>query len=117
MTYLRTWGLYRRGFRWLWTRQLTKGIAGYYDRGHEIRPIFWGVCYKPGWGPWRFLPVYLTTYLVGVALGFGVVSISRVLWERGWHRPVDWVFRSLGRGDNHCRDAGPRLWGSVDCWR
>lgn len=40
------------------------------------------ITYKPGWGPWKFLPIYLTTYLAGTLAGYGVVSLSRAWYDR-----------------------------------
>lgn len=113
--------LWLRGIRWLWTRQGD------------------GITYKPGWGPWKFLPVYLTTYLAGTIAGYGVVSLSRAWYERsklmrtlaGMEHPgEDEDCRALGcrpahpfarfmtrlldwafPGSAHGRHTGPRLWG------
>lgn len=89
------------------------------------------VRYKPGWGPWKFLPVYLTTYLAGTIAGYGVVSLSRAWYDRSelymdavvgvrgsgkvythpfarfMTRLLDWAFP----GSAHGRHTGPRLWG------
>lgn len=65
--YVRNLSLYVRGFRWLWSRQNQLG----------------GITYKPGWGPWKFLPVYATTYLLGTLWGvMGISSLSRIWYER-----------------------------------
>lgn len=97
------------------------------------------VRYKPGWGPWKFLPVYLTTYLAGTIAGYGVVSLSRAWYERSqkirmadgkvltpvtpglYFRGEKWAHpfaRFMTRlldwafpGSAHGRHAGPRLWG------
>lgn len=100
--YLRNLTLWARGIRWLWSR--------------ECRTVG-GIKYKPGWGPWRFLPVYCTTYLLGTLCGYGVVSLSRVWYDRRERsafarfmtRLLDWAFP----GSAHGRHTGPRLWGSV----
>lgn len=122
--YLRNLSLWLRGIRWLWTR-LDK------PDGYTL---------KPGWTPLKFLPVYLTTYLAGTLLGYGVVSLSRAWYDRSqwrckvcgqvegsWHdghkvvwtrsefarfmtRLLDWAFP----GSAHGRHTGPRLWGSVN---
>jgi hypothetical protein len=78
------------------------------------------VQYKPGWGPWSFLPLYCTTYLAGTLLGYGVVSLSRAWWERSQEPTGKYVFarlmtRLLDRlvpGD-HGAHTGPWLWGSA----
>ncbi len=82
--YLTNWSLYVRGFRYLWTRR--------YESPVQVT----GIYYKPGWGPWRFLPVYLTTYLLGTLAGFGVQSLSGAWGERAsrvtvheWHYFTD----------------------------
>lgn len=82
MTYLRYIGpalwIWAKGIRWLWTRQ---GEA---------------ITYKPGWGPWKFLPIYLFDYGLAVLLGYGCISISR-------HKRLF--------GKSHWARTGPRLWG------
>jgi hypothetical protein len=72
-------------FHWLWTRQ------GQPD----------GITYKPGFGPWSFLPIYLFDYGLAVLLGRGVQSLSR-------------AFHLLGR--HHWPGTGPLLFGSRDLW-
>jgi hypothetical protein len=105
-TYLRNWSLYLRGFRWCWTLQ---GV---------------GITYKPGWGPWRFLIPYCTTYFLGTLCGCGVQSLSRwwygrsrILWperpvSRFMTRLLDWAFP----GSAHGRHTGKILWNSEDLW-
>ncbi len=109
--HLRSIGLYIRGFRWLWTRREDGPLRC-------TRPLENGIRYKPGgWGPWKFLPVYLTTYLLGVVAGFGVVSISRAATDKPIGRVIDWFFeRVLRQGPNHCANTGPALWGSRSAW-
>jgi hypothetical protein len=76
------------------------------------------ITYKPGWGPWKFLPVYLTTYLAGTLAGYGVVSLSRAWADRRdahafarlMTRLLNWIFP----GAKHGILAGPRLFGSVN---
>ena len=112
--YFRSWGLYIRGFRWLWTR----GVSVMDDRivarsnGRLIK-------YKPGWGPlWPrpFLLPYCSTYLVGILLGMGVISVSRAAEGSRIGATIDWVFQHILRqGPGHCAGAGPRLWGSRPC--
>lgn len=93
--YLRNWGLYLRGFRWLWTRDFTD-----YPLSEPAQPNpTYIIVYKPGWTPLRFLPVYATTYLGGVLLGRGVQSLSG-------------AFKLFG--EDHYGSVGPILWGSVD---
>jgi len=72
--YWTNWWLFLH-FHWLWTRNAKRDIAA------ELAPDYY-IRYKPGWGPWKFLPVYLTTYLLGTLAGHGVVSLSRVWYER-----------------------------------
>jgi len=84
----------------------------------------WGklrtVHFKPGWTAWGWKPfwmVYGSTMLLGVLLGFGVVSISRVCAGTPLGNAIDWVFQYvLRQGPNHCRGAGGRLWGSRSVW-
>jgi len=125
MIYWRNWSLYVRGFRWLWTRQMeideTLDVPVWTFPRDNPPPAIdvtqWGIEYKPGWGPWRFLGPYLTTYLAGVACGRGVVSISRLCAGTPLGNAIDWVFQYvLRQRPNHCRDAGPRLWGSRSVW-
>lgn len=105
--YLHNLALWAKGIRWLWTKRVyTVEVA---ERG--------SILYKPGWGPWSFLPVYLTTYLAGTLAGYGVVSLSRAWYDRRdrsrfarfMTRLLDWIFP--GR---HGMLTGPRLWGSVN---
>jgi hypothetical protein len=118
-SYWLNWSLYLRGFRWLWSRNLT-------GRGDWVD--YFGIHYKPGWTPTRFLLPYCTTILLSVVLGFGVVPFSTVVWWRcnDFRNPCDWCadrwcnLRTLidrVLGEDHCRDAGPWLWGSTDCWK
>lgn len=82
-----------------------------------VDPEVWGIRYKDGWGPWRFLPIYLSTYLIGTLAGFGVVSISKVADGTRIGRLIDWFFEKvLRQGPGHCQGAGPRLWGSRSIW-
>jgi len=64
----------------LWARGLPRLFSGQ-PLGREGGPLF-RVSYKPGWGPWSFLPLYCTTYLAGTVLGYGVVSLSRAWYQR-----------------------------------
>jgi hypothetical protein len=76
------------------------------------------VVYKPGWRPITFLGPYLTTYAVAVALGFGVVSVSRVCAGTGLGRLIDWFFEKvLRQGPNHCANTGGWLWGTRSVWK
>jgi len=128
--YLRNWGLYLRGLRWLWTQRI--------DPTDPLRSQIAGatILYKPNFGPWKFLPIYLTTYLAGTLFGCGVVSLSRWWADRSeFVRSVrgqefdQWFFvpthpfsrfmtRQLDRvfDTQHGALAGPRLWGSTDLW-
>lgn len=137
--YVRNWGLYVRGVRWLWTRDQTNGPSA--DGAYWVEAL--SIRYKPGYGPWRFLPIYLTTYLASVCLGLGVVSLSRWWYDRsheyctvcglgagphhGSHvavwakhpfsrfmtRLLDWAFP----GKEHGKHTGPgNLWGSRSAW-
>ncbi len=75
------------------------------------------VKYKPGWSPLKFAPVLASTYLVGAALGLGVVSVSRSLAGTKLGNLVDWFFdKVLRQGPRHCELAGPVLWGSKSAW-
>ncbi len=121
--YLRNWSLYIRGFRWLWTREVdVRGtlVRGTFDGFGD--PALSTIRYKPGWGPWTFLLPYCTTYLGGVLIGAGVVSLSRwwaVRAEEG-HRFSRFITRKLDDwfpGKTHGAEAGGWLWGSEDLWR
>lgn len=118
--YLRSWGLYLRGFRWLWSRDRSRWerngrILMNADRDEYVRQARHLITYKPGWGPLRFLPVYCSTYLASVVLGLGVVSISRLAAGTTLGRWIDWIFARFGQED-HCRNAGPPLWGAKSAW-
>lgn len=88
---------------WLW-------LSGY-TRLRELD-------YKPGWGPWKFLIPYSTTYLAGTLAGYGVASLSWSWYERSMSdkypfarfmtRLLDWLVPG-----KHGINAGPRLWDSV----
>lgn len=122
--YLTNLGLWARGLRWCFTRRYytdeRPDVPVYVfpeeDCPPGVDPEVWGIRYKPGWGPWRFLPIYLTTYLAGTLCGFGVVSISRTFSDRKVGRLIDWVFWKLFRQKDHCANAGPWLWGSRSAW-
>lgn len=138
-TYLHNLWLWLRGVRWLWTRQGIYGSS--LTPTADIAQRQWPrlIFYKPGYGPWRFLAVYLTTYLAGTLAGYGVVSLSRAWYERsiicalcgnefGHHgytvrmhkwKPAHPFARFMTRlldwifaGSAHGRHTGPRLWGS-----
>ncbi len=128
--YAYNWSLYLRGFRWLWTRELwlderpdwpvwrwrRDNDLGEADESvHPDAADADGIWYKRGWTPAKFLLPYCTTILLSVALGFGVVPFSTVIWQR-W--PQSWLRKLIDRvlGENHCRDAGSRLWGSRSVW-
>jgi hypothetical protein len=121
--YLRNLSLWARGIRWLWSRRWiaylpVRGGVDLFADGNTSAPDTYGIKYKPGWGPWRFLPVYLTTYLAGTLAGYGVVSLSRAWYDRREKARfaatmtllLDWAFP----GSAHGRHTGPRLWGSVN---
>lgn len=95
--------LWLRGIRWLWARL----------EGPDERV---GIHYKPGWGPWSFLPVYCTTYLGGVIAGYGVVSLSRAWYDRSethtFARLMTHILDALPPKGRHGVFTGPRLWGS-----
>ena len=72
--------------------------------------------YKPGWGPWTFLLPYLTTYLAGTLLGYGVVSLSRVWYcQQDVSRSARFMTRLLDRlfPGEHGVNTGFWLWGST----
>jgi hypothetical protein len=70
--------------------------------------------YKPGWGPWKFLPVYVLNYGTNVLLLAGQVEpISRHAQD---HRS-GWVWDKLldildWRDPGHGQKAGTALFGS-----
>lgn len=74
-----------------------------------------GLEYKPGWGPGKFLPVYLVNYGANVLLLAGQVEpISRHAQDHRsgwvWDKLLDALeWRDPGHGEN----AGRALWGSV----
>lgn len=82
----------------------------------------WGklgtLAYQPGWTAWGWKPfwvLYATTYLGGVLLGFGVVSLSRAWYERReisrfahlMTRLLNWLVPG-----KHGMHTGGWLWGS-----
>ena len=143
--YMTNQGLYWRGIRWLWTREYYEldtdrlprlsRLRGKYQAASTERPHL-GIHYRKGWGPWRFLPVYLTSYLLSTLLGHPIRPFSGILWERatvdhpdydgevllrkysnhisvGFVRFLDWITRD----PEHCAKAAkaPTLWGSRGC--
>ena len=120
--YGKNWNLYLRGFRWLWTHEVVEGSNGkvYPVRSTRDFQSTEYILYKPGWTPWKFLPLYLTTYLAGTLLGYGVVSLSRAWYERRntskfakfMTRLLDWAFPG-----KHGVDTGGWLWGSIPARR
>lgn len=121
--YFRNLYLWLRGIRWLWTRRSALSVAGT-NPALEAKWIY----YKPGWTPLKFLPVYLTTYLAGTLLGYGVVSLSRAWYDRReksrfahvMTRLLNWIeyhwrrVFNLPKQREHGAVAGGRLWGSVN---
>ena len=93
--YFRNWWLFLH-VRRLWTRDATE-----IPNLQRDDATHW-IAYKRGWTPLRFLPVYLTSYLLAVLLGRGVQSLSR-------------AFRLLGK--DHWGHTGELLWGSRDLWK
>jgi hypothetical protein len=125
--YFRNLWLWARGIRWLWTRDASRYALMPDSQGRRVIYVGLGgktfdyddlITYKPGWGPWKFMPVYLTTYALANVLGYGIVSYSRVLYERREQsryahvatRLLNWIFP----GDKHGIFTGPRLFGSVN---
>lgn len=95
--YLRNVTLWLRGFSWLWDDS-------------RIR-------YKSGWGPWKFLPLYLIDHgFACLVLGLGVQPVSRWAGDRYDHQPWRWIARALNALDEgHTSEAGGLLWGSQPC--
>lgn len=121
--YLRNISLWLRGFAWLWTREIVWRDSGWvYARGDRLKwtvgcpPV---IVYKPGWSPWKFLPVYLLDHGAACILfGIGVQPISR--WAGAHARSEPWktLTRWLNRLDEgHTDEAGSLLWGSQPCSR
>lgn len=120
-TYLHNIWLWLRGFRWLWTREVVwRDGRWVYARDERLKWTAGGphiIAYKPGWNPWKFLPLYLIDHGAAVILlGIGVQPISRWAGERIDHRPWRWLARLLNRLDTgHTAEAGGLLWGSQPC--
>ena len=95
--YIRNVTLWVRGFGWLWNA----------DR----------IRYKPGWGPWKFAPLYLIDHgFACLVLGLGVQPVSRWAGDRLDHQPWRWIARALNAlDDGHTAEAGGLLWGSQPC--
>lgn len=145
--YFRNLWAWLRGIRWLWSHN-TEGLVRVGDvwvatiiSHRQNVPASLAITYKPGYGPWRFLPIYLTTYLAGTLAGYGVVSLSRAWFDRSalkrdadgdvihspratprrderWAHPfARFMTRLLNwifPGAKHGMLTGPRLWGSVN---
>lgn len=123
------WGdlcLWFTGWPHLWSR-----------RPHGKGPNKEAITYKRGYGPWRFAPIYATTYLFATLAGYGVVSLSRAWYERSFvmvkGKTVsggDWSATELRHrypfaafmtrflnwllpGDDHGAHTGDWLWGTA----
>lgn len=119
--YLRNISLWLRGFAWLWTREIVWRDSGWvYARGDRLKwtvgcpPV---IVYKPGWSPWKFLPVYLLDHGIAcVFLGLGVQPISRWAGQRVKHAPWRWLAWALNKLDaGHTDAAGGLLWQTTPC--
>lgn len=73
--------------------------------------------YKNGWGPWKFLPIFIFDYGSHVLTGGAVVSWSRWFYDnRERYRIANFFDRLLNHfEEGHGRSAGPALWGTRDC--
>ena len=123
-------------WRWLWTRRAREPSEQWSTDANRARYIL----YKPGWGPWKFLPIYATTYLLGTLWGvYGVSSLSRCWYERSqlhdktidestglfsgqhwypWSRFLTRALNWLLPGTKHGALSGPgNLWGSKSAWK
>ena len=77
------------------------------------------------WGPWSFLPVYLTTYLLSTLLGHPIRPFSGVLYARvrvlggglkhPWSLRLLLLINRIMRDETHCELAAraPVLWRSA----
>jgi hypothetical protein len=75
------------------------------------------ISYKPGWGPWKFFPLYVVDYGTHVLTGAAVVSWSRWFHDnRDKSRIAKFFDRFLNYvEEDHGAKAGPALWGTTDC--
>ena len=75
------------------------------------------IAYKPGWGPWRFLPWYLLDVgLAVLVLAWPVTTISWGLGHYSGGTVWRWLAKVLDRLDHgHVAKAGGPLWGSKEC--
>jgi len=106
--------LWLRGFPRLWTRwndyRYRRGRPAFSTRfGHPIQ-------YQPGWGPWKFLPVYLFDVGFTVLIAAGAVEPLSTFMQRhraGWL--IDAALDAIERFDaDHGANSGKALWGSVE---
>jgi hypothetical protein len=74
------------------------------------------IAYKPGWNPWKFLPVYLLDCGLNVLTGGAVCPLSRRFQDHRsgwvWDKILD-VIETFDK--YHGINAGPPLFGSVEC--
>jgi len=133
--YLENLGKFWRGIGWLWTRRAKTIPVLHFGAGTQRRwqsTLEWvrpwvhendfkptaenSIEYREGWGPWRFLLVYILDYGTRVHTGGAVVSWSRWWWERRQkYGHANLLSRLLNHLDeNHGARAGGALWGTED---
>jgi hypothetical protein len=105
MIYLRNLARFFAGFVWIFTRAVPPEK---YDQPNVQ------IMYREGWGPWRFLPLYLIDYGTKVLLGGACVSWSRWFFDNQYKWKIaGWINKALDRVDRgHGMRAGPTLWGT-----
>jgi hypothetical protein len=123
------------GIVWLWTREAVEvpGVvnrvdgraeplrrwvrdASRWDRRRPPMPTQANsIDYKDGYGPLRFLPLYVLNYGTRTLAGGQVVSWSKWFYlTRGQYRASKLITRVLNFFDRrHGYEAGPTLWGTV----
>jgi len=116
--------LWLRGFRWLWSREADLYHTREGGRFGWVAGNPWtnqprtdnSIVYQPGWGPWKFLPVYLFDVGVTVMIAAGAVEPLSTFMQRhraGWLN--DAVLDAIERFDaDHGANSGKALWGSVE---
>lgn len=106
--YIVNLGRFVGGLLWIFTRAVPVEQYNAPDRQ---------ITYKEGWGPWKFLLLYIFDYGTKVLTGGACITWSRWFYEkRTTNRLARFMDDLLDRVDpKHGYRSGPALWGTQDC--